>query len=83
MKKSVLLVELVNKEMFQCRIKIRFFISNNFLGAGKSSLFQTLFRLGEHTGRVSIDGIDIKSLSLHNLRKKISIIPVCCLIKNS
>ena len=45
-------------------------------GAGKSSLFQTLFRMAEPNGKVLIDGLDIKEISLHDLRSKIAIIPV-------
>ena len=44
-------------------------------GAGKSSLITCLFRLVEPTGHLSIDGIDILKLGLHDLRKTISIIP--------
>lgn len=44
-------------------------------GAGKSSLITSLFRLTEPEGHVFIDGIDTKSLGLHDLRSKISIIP--------
>ncbi|XP_053212741.1 ATP-binding cassette sub-family C member 4-like isoform X2 [Panonychus citri] len=44
-------------------------------GAGKSSLISVLFRLSEFQGNVLIDGIDIQQLGLHDLRKKISIIP--------
>jgi len=44
-------------------------------GAGKSSLISALFRLTEPEGRVIIDGIDSKSIGLHELRSKISIIP--------
>jgi len=45
-------------------------------GAGKSSLFQVLFRMVDlESGLISIDGIDIKSISLQSLRSKISIIP--------
>ena len=44
-------------------------------GAGKSSLLSALFRLSEPVGRVAIDGIDIREIGLHDLRKNISIIP--------
>ena len=47
-------------------------------GAGKSSIIQAMFRMGviAGQGRILIDGIDIKQLSLHDLRSKLSIIPV-------
>eukprot|EP00731_Ephydatia_muelleri_P021947 Em0014g538a len=44
-------------------------------GAGKSSLIQMLFRMAEHTGNISIDGVNIRDVGLHELRKSISIIP--------
>ncbi|KAF8509514.1 ABC protein [Hysterangium stoloniferum] len=45
-------------------------------GAGKSSLMAALFRLVElSSGSIRIDGIDISSLGLHDLRSKIAIIP--------
>ncbi|KAL5474531.1 hypothetical protein EMCRGX_G026489 [Ephydatia muelleri] len=44
-------------------------------GAGKSSLIQMLFRMAEHTGNISIDGVNIRDVELHELRKSISIIP--------
>jgi ATP-binding cassette subfamily C (CFTR/MRP) protein 4 len=44
-------------------------------GAGKSSLLASLFRMVEPEGSIIIDGIDTKTVGLHDLRSKISIIP--------
>ncbi|NWX88406.1 MRP4 protein, partial [Nothoprocta pentlandii] len=44
-------------------------------GAGKSSLIAALFRLAEPEGRIWIDRYLTSELGLHDLRKKISIIP--------
>lgn len=44
-------------------------------GAGKSSIIQALFRLAYLEGTIEIDGIDTKTLGLHDLRSQISIIP--------
>jgi len=45
-------------------------------GAGKSSLIQTLFRMGYvQEGKIQIDEIDISSIGLEDLRSRISIIP--------
>lgn len=44
-------------------------------GAGKSSIIQALFRLAQNEGGIEIDGVEISTLGLHDLRKKISIIP--------
>lgn len=46
-----------------------------FLGAGKSSLIGTLFRLGCIKGEVLIDGIDTSTISLKQLRSRVAIIP--------
>ncbi|KAI3749246.1 hypothetical protein L2E82_19853 [Cichorium intybus] len=45
-------------------------------GGGKSTLIQVLFRLVEPTGgSLIIDGIDISTLGLHDLRSRFGIIP--------
>ena len=45
-------------------------------GSGKSSILQTLFRLAEvSSGRIVMDGVDIRSVGLHILRKAIAFIP--------
>ena len=45
-------------------------------GAGKSSLTLALFRIIESaSGRIVIDGKTISELGLHDLRKKLTIIP--------
>ncbi|XP_063224182.1 ATP-binding cassette sub-family C member 4-like isoform X2 [Bacillus rossius redtenbacheri] len=44
-------------------------------GAGKSSLIAALFRLAIQEGRIWIDGVDVMSIGLHDLRDRIAIIP--------
>ncbi|CAG0900694.1 unnamed protein product, partial [Darwinula stevensoni] len=45
-------------------------------GAGKSSLMLGLFRIIEKTGgKITIDGIDISQIGLHDLRSHLTIIP--------
>ena len=45
-------------------------------GAGKSSFIQTLFRMGNIVhGRIEIDQIDLSTIRLEDVRRRISIIP--------
>eukprot|EP00897_Mesotaenium_endlicherianum_P008662 jgi/Mesen1/7824/ME000417S07136 len=45
-------------------------------GAGKSSLLNALFRIVEiESGRIAIDGLDLRHMGLADLRKKLMIIP--------
>ncbi|KAJ8766555.1 hypothetical protein K2173_023802 [Erythroxylum novogranatense] len=45
-------------------------------GSGKSTLIQTLFRIVEPAaGSIVIDGINISSIGLHDLRSRVGIIP--------
>jgi ABC-type multidrug transport system fused ATPase/permease subunit len=50
-------------------------------GAGKSSLASALFRLVDNSacsGSILVDGIDIATVGLDELRQRLSIIPQVC-----
>jgi ABC-type multidrug transport system fused ATPase/permease subunit len=49
----------------------------NMIGSGKSSLLLTLFRIVEIEagGKIEIDGVDIRSVSMETLRESLAIIP--------
>lgn len=54
-------------------------------GSGKSTIAMTLSRILElESGSIQIDGINIRDLSLHNLRSKVTMIPQDpCLFKGT
>ncbi|KAF5273604.1 hypothetical protein FQR65_LT04603 [Abscondita terminalis] len=44
-------------------------------GAGKSSIISCIFRLYEIDGTITIDDVNVQKIGLHDLRKRISVIP--------
>ena len=52
-------------------------------GAGKSSLFSSVFRLSEPEGFIWVDYCWVGDTGLHNLRKKMSIILQVCTSEHS
>lgn len=44
-------------------------------GAGKSSIISALFRMTEPSGNIIVDGVNIQTIGLNDLRRSISIIP--------
>ncbi|OON14403.1 hypothetical protein X801_09806 [Opisthorchis viverrini] len=53
-------------------------------GSGKSSLVMGLFRMLEAAeGRIIIDGIDISEIGLHDLRRRLTLIPQVSAILNT
>lgn len=44
-------------------------------GAGKSSIISAIFRLAYQSGSIIIDDVDTAEIGLHDLRKRIAIIP--------
>lgn len=47
-------------------------------GAGKSSILQSLlglYEIDDNGGSINIDGVDLATVPLHDLRRAISIIP--------
>mgnify|MGYP002378626127 FL=1 len=75
-------IQPTEKVRFVFAFRMNLFGNNRFqigivgrTGAGKSSIIQSLFRMAELDGRILIDGIDTQLISLHDLRRHISIIP--------
>ncbi|KAJ1554992.1 hypothetical protein HK096_010528 [Nowakowskiella sp. JEL0078] len=75
MKYAPTLPVVLNKVSFEIKNKEKIGIVGR-TGSGKSSLMQALFRMVEATsGTIIVDGINISTIGLSDLRSKIAIIP--------